>query len=99
MAAAMGREFNEQEENIADFLGESLSEFAKNGHPSNSQQPWLRVKADSAIRFMNIAPKCMMKTGFFSESASFWEKMRKYGFDMVKLLRTGNDTEKTKEEL
>ncbi|CAJ0589183.1 unnamed protein product [Cylicocyclus nassatus] len=94
-----GREFKEEEAKIAEFLGESLSEFAKNGQPSNNQQPWLRVKADSAIRFMNIAPKCEMKTGFFNESASFWQKTRKYGFDMVKLLRTGNDTEKVKEEL
>ncbi|CAJ0589175.1 unnamed protein product [Cylicocyclus nassatus] len=99
ISAVLGREFEEEEENIADFLGESLSEFAKNGHPSNNQQPWLRIKAGSAIRFMNIAPKCEMKTGFFNESASFWQKTRKYGFDMVKLLRTRDDMERVKDEL
>ncbi|CAJ0589177.1 unnamed protein product [Cylicocyclus nassatus] len=71
---------------VAGVFQQSFATFAKTGTPMNDREVWLDVGTDPDLRYLSISDKTKMKTGFFGESTSFWNKTREYGFDMLQVL-------------
>ncbi|CAJ0589174.1 unnamed protein product [Cylicocyclus nassatus] len=97
----LGMTLKPEQQKFADYFGESFAEFAVEAHPLNHQKLWLEISEDPSIRYMNMSSIYELKKGFFKEASSFWQKLRKHGYDMVKMLplRKIKKAAHTKEEL
>ncbi|KAK6757931.1 hypothetical protein RB195_015634 [Necator americanus] len=85
-------DFNDEERLVADVLRQSFIEFVKTGAPNNSHEVWLDVGTEGSLRYLKIAPAPQMTQGFHNGSASFWHKVREYGFDVIQQLPATNST-------
>ncbi|CAJ0589173.1 unnamed protein product [Cylicocyclus nassatus] len=87
----------ENDKKVAEILQNTIAEFVKKGRPADLEL-WPETSADQSISYLEISSDPKKKTELHKEAASFWHKMKKYGFDLVQLLPV-DKSEYAKEEL